>query len=155
MKRTLIAAALIIGLGSTANAQEMISASKALEIVVAIRDMGYRALLEKDSFGDPMITSKASGLNYIIVFHECTDNKDCRSIQLSASFTLLEPTTADVMNEWNNTKRYGRAYLDEDNDPTISFDINMSGAGISKEAFNNSLDIWESLLSDFKGHIKF
>jgi hypothetical protein len=155
MKRILMAAAFAMGLATPVAAQEMINASNALDVVGAVRDLGYRAVLEKDSVDDPMISSKASGLNFVILFYGCTDHQNCQSIQLSTSFTLSEPLPDDAMNRWNSENRYGRAYLDDENDPILRYEINMTGAGISREVFDDNIDIWESLLSDFKEHIDF
>jgi len=155
MKRTILTAALILGLGNTANAQEMINASDALDIVIAVRDLGYRATLEKDSVDDPMISSKASGLNFVVHFYGCTDHRDCQSIELTAGFSVEEASSTEAMNKWNAEIRYGRAYLDAENNPTIRYEINMAGAGISKDVFNSNFDIWETLLSDFKEHINY
>ncbi len=155
MKHTVLTAALVAGLTSPLAAQEMINASNALDVLVAVRDLGYRATLEKDSVDDPMISSKASGLNYVILFYGCTDHQNCQSLQFSSSFDLTDGTTAEAMNAWNNENRYGRAYIDENNDPVIRYEFNMVGVGISKEVFNDNFEIWESLLNDFKIHINF
>ena len=133
----------------------MINASDALDVALAVRELGYKAILEKDSVGDPMISSKMSGLNFVILFYGCTDHLNCQSLQFSSSFDLTEGSSAAAMNEWNVANRYGRAYVDEDNDPIIRYEFNMRGAGISTEVFEDNFAIWDSLPSDFKDHIEW
>ncbi len=134
-------------------AQEMISPKNAIDIAEAIRDLGYRAKLEKDSVGDPMISSNAAGLNYAVFFYSCNDGSGCQSIQLSASFTLNESSDKPDLNEWNRINRYVKAHWAEDGDIVVKFDINMWGPGISTDAFVESLNVWERQLDDFKKHI--
>ena len=155
MKQLPLAAALAMGLASPLAAQEMMNASNALEMLISVRDLGYRATLEQDSLDDPMIVSTSSSHRFIVLFYGCTDNLNCQSIQLSTSFTLSEPLPADAMNQWNSENRYGRAYLDDKNDLILRYEINMTGAGISKEVFDDNFAIWESQLIDFKEHINY
>lgn len=156
MKRIKLAAiCLSLTLGSQTHAQEMINPTDALDIAVAIRDLGYKATLEKDSVGDPIIRSKAAGINFSILFYDCTDNRDCESLQFSAGFNLADGTSTQSMNEWNRAKRYGKAHIDDENDPFLRYDFNFggAGAGISMTTFEENFEIWESLLNDFKEHI--
>ncbi len=156
MKPFVVAAGMTVALiGADAGAQDLINASDALDVAVAVRELGYKATLEKDTIGDPMITSKASGLNFVILFYGCTEHRNCQSLQFSSSFTLNDGTTASAMNKWNNANRYGRAYMTDDGDAVIRYEFNMTGAGISHDVFKDNFDIWESLLNDFKVHIDF
>lgn len=155
MKRALRLTALLTALSTPVGAQELINANDALTILEAVRDLGYRAVLERDTVDDPMITSKAAGLNFVILFYGCKDHLNCTSIQFSSSFTLTDGTDAKAMNAWNVENRYGRAYMDKDGDAIIRYEFNMVGDGISMEVFNDNFEIWESLLNDFKAHIKF
>lgn len=124
-------------------------------IAAALQDFGYKAALEKDGNGDPKIRSGAAGSNFTIYFYGCTNGADCRSIQISAGFDLTDGTTAEVMNEWNARKRYGKAYVDQDGDPWIEMDLNLDYGGITPETFRDDLDLWERLVADFKTHINW
>ncbi len=115
--------------------------------------MGYRASIETDGEGDPIIHSSAAGVNFSIVFYDCTENRDCESIQFSAGFDLSTPTTAATMNEWNRQKRYASAWIDDEGDPYLQYDVTMGGGGLSVDNFKTALDLWEDLLGDFQKHI--
>jgi hypothetical protein len=53
----------------------MLSADDPLGIAIFIRDQGYSATLEKESYGDPMIRSKVAGINYSILFYDCFNER--------------------------------------------------------------------------------
>ncbi len=48
---------------------------------------GYgTAELSKDSVGDPMISGRMAGINYVIFFYGCNDaGKECSSLQFRAA----------------------------------------------------------------------
>lgn len=132
-----------------------IMASDPAGIADALQSFGYKAVLDKDGNGDPKILSGAAGSNFSIYFYGCAEGKDCSSIQISAGFDLTNGTTADVMNDWNSKKRYGKAYVDQDGDPWIEMDINLEYGGITAETFRDNLDLWERLVADFKTQINW
>lgn len=148
-----IATCLSLALPVPALAAEMISPRNAIDIAEMIREKGYKAVLKKDSVGDPMISTRASGLNYIILFYSCDDGNNCGSVQLSVAFTLDGNTARPDLNEWNRQKRYAKAYFDQDGDIVLRYDINMWGEGVSRDSFDESLNVWERLLDEFKEYI--
>ncbi len=156
MKHHLLPAiALAIFMTGAASAEENVRSTDPVGMAVTLRDLGYRATLEKDSVGDPMIVSKAAGLNFIILFYDCTDGQDCRSIQFSSSFTLNDSLSQTALNQWNLEKRYAKAHINDEGEIYLKYDVNMDGGGLSTANFGDTFDIWESLLADFKAHIDF
>lgn len=148
--------ALILALGT---ATPVFAANVQAEYPAAIAELmktfGYRAELTTDDQGDPKIKSSAGGANFSVYFYGCKNGKDCTSIQFSAGFDLTDGTTLEVVNDWNTAKRYGKVYLDSENDPYIEMDINLEFGGIGEETFRDTLDIWDRLVSDFKTHINW
>ncbi len=158
MRRLIIAAfGAYLTLGFSALSQENINPTNPLNIASAIRDLGYKALLEKDSEGDPVVRSKIDGTNFSIFFYDCINGADCESLQFSAGFNLTDGSNLAAMNDWNRRKRYGKAHLDDDNDPFLRYDFNLggSGAGISNVTFEENFLTWEILIRDFKAHINW
>ena len=115
----------------------------------ALLDEGYRAKLGTDPVGDPMITSATAGYDFDIMFYDCTDNTDCRSIQFYAGFTEPDHGTVEDMNAWNAQNRYARAYRDEEGDAILRMDVTMDGDGVGREVFMANLELWNTLMSDF------
>ncbi|MFQ5439551.1 MAG: YbjN domain-containing protein [Paracoccaceae bacterium] len=153
--RFLASLSVAVFLATTANlaAQEMVSPANAIDIAEALRDLGYRAQLKKDSVGDPMISSKAAGLNFSVFYYGCDDGDQCQSVQLSVMFDKEGVDSLPDLNDWNKRKRYAKAHFNDDGNIVLRYDINMSGEGISRASFNEVFDLWERLLNDFKDHI--
>lgn len=154
MRLSIIAPGLMACLCSPVLADSIL-AENPFAIVAKMQEFGYRAEMSTDSTGDPLINSAADGSNFSIYFYGCTAGANCSAIQFSAGFDLTNGTSANSMNDWNTRKRYGKAYIDDNGDPTIEMDFNLAEGGISEENFRDSLGIWERLLGDFKDHISW
>ena len=85
----------------------------------------HPAKLGTDKMGDPMITSGVGGTTFQVFFYNCTNNKDCATVQFHSGYDLKTPVSLDKLNEWNRTKRFGRAFLDAENDPILQMDVDL------------------------------
>src|SRR5688500_1118829 len=96
---------------------QMVRAQDPDSLVRALQSGGYSALLGTDKVGDPMVTSGVGGTTFQIFFYNCTDHSECATVTFHSGYDLTDAVSLERMNEWNRTKRFGRAYLDGDNDP--------------------------------------
>lgn len=133
---------------------ESVDATEPDKLASVIRDLGYRASVEQDDAGDPMIRSSAGGIEFGIVFYGCTDGERCRTLLFQVGYDLESGTTAEVVEAWNEGILFGRAYLDEEADPWLEMPVNLFG-GVSRENFEDTFDWWETILGDFERHIGF
>lgn len=124
------------------------------ELQRLIQKWGYRAELGTDNTGDPKISSAVSGANFSIYFYGCDTQapKRCDSISFSAAFDLDEGLTAAYINEWNRTKRFGNAWIDDEGDPFLNMQVNIDG-GIAEDAIRQNLDWWEIGMSGYLEYI--
>ncbi|MEX0968987.1 MAG: YbjN domain-containing protein [Paracoccaceae bacterium] len=154
MKRlTLISAALTML--ATSVFGQTISAADPQGMVAALQQLGYRATLEQSSNGRPFIESSANGVGYRMWFYSCDDQfNNCRAINLSVGFNLIDGTTPGVVNQWNMSKLVGRAYLDDDFDPWLDFYF-VANAPIQMESFELIVAQWGRSMGQFKEHIDF
>lgn len=129
------------------------SASQPQVLSTYLQDRGYRALLETDSQGDPVIRSSAAGVDFSIYFYGCDGGQNCTTISFSAGFDLIDGTTAEVMNEWNRANRFAYAYIDDEGDPFLNYDVTFADGGLPPATFGSAIDIWDARLSDFLQHI--
>ncbi len=144
-----VAAVLVAGSG----AAETLNATNPWAVMINMQGFGLVATLESDSSGDPKIASRVSDTKFSVYFYGCEDKEDCTSIQFSAGYDLNEGITAERVNEWNLTKRFAKAYVDEEGDPFLEMDLNMDYEGVSLENFEDSLDVWRLLIEDFEDFI--
>jgi hypothetical protein len=148
---TALAAAAVLCLagGSNAAAQEMINKDGMTgpEVAAWLQAAGFKAELTKDKTGDPMIRSAAGGVNFTVLFYDC-DKGRCRALQFSSGFDLSDGLTLAKTNEWNKKYRYLKAYLDDENDPYVEYDVNLN-AGRTMAGLKDDFDIWTDMLGDF------
>jgi len=139
---------------SPASAQS-VRAQDPQSVVTALQGAGYAASLETDKIGDPMITSGVSGTKFQIFFYNCTEHKECATVQFHSGYDLETSPSLEAINEWNRTQRFGRAYLDKVNDPILEMDIDLDDGGISPLLFIDNVEFWTSVLDKFEKHIGY
>lgn len=139
---------------TTPAAGQTVDAAKPETVVTALREAGYRAVLEKDTSGDPLVKSGAAGVDFSVYFYNCTANKACRTVQFYAGF-VKKGVTLDTINKWNSTHRFARGYLDDEKDPRIEMDVDLDHGGVSSALFKANLATWESLLGEYQKAIDF
>lgn len=120
-------------------------------IRLMMMDFGVPAKLSTDGADDPMIESRIDGTSFQVYFYNC--EKTCGAIQFSAGFDLHDGMTETMANRWNRENRFGKVWLDETSDPFIEMDIGVAGDGIGRKNFDDALDTWRIVLSDFRQYI--
>ena len=73
---------------------------------------GYRQLS-----GDPYVRTRASGIDYIVLFFKCKKARrprPCQHIMYMARYKLERPVSFRLMNEWNRRVHFQRGYLVQD-----------------------------------------
>jgi hypothetical protein len=122
-------------------------------LVNIIQDLGYRATLEVDSEGDPMIRSSVGGTQFALVFYGCSEAHDgCQILLFKAGYELNDKVGMDVINQWNATRLFGRAYLDDVSDPWLELVLNMHG-GVTRAQFEKTFEWWETSVGEFEDEI--
>ena len=135
-------------------APNMVRAQDPNTLVSALHAAGYTAKLGTDKVGDPLITSAVSGTTFQIFFYNCKDHKDCATIQFHSGYDLKSAPSLELINEWNRTNRFGRAFLDKENDPILEMDIDLDDGGMSAELFIDNLEFWTSAIDEFEKRIR-
>jgi hypothetical protein len=134
---------------------QMVRAQDPGSVVKALQQGGYAAKLGTDKVGDPMITSGVSGTTFQVFFYNCTDHKNCATVQFHSGYDLKESIGLERINEWNRTQRFGRAYLDKVNDPILEMDVDLDDGGLSHLLFIDNIEFWASVLGKFEQHIGY
>jgi hypothetical protein len=150
----IVAVAASLGLAAPAGAQ-MVRAQDPQSVVQALQGAGYAASLGVDKVGDPMVTSGVSGTTFQIFFYNCTNHRECATVQFHSGYDLTTAPELASMNEWNRKKRFGRAYLDSENDPILEMDVDLDDGGLSPALFIDNIEFWASILGEFERHIGF
>ncbi len=155
MGRTLIVAAIAAALLAAGAAQATPlpdGGATAQEIAGVLQAKGYRAEIGADRQGDPMITSAGEGSEFKILFYGCKTGR-CHSIEFSVAYDLPNGIAMEKINGWNAKKRFGRAFVDEVNDPFLKMDLDLE-RGSTTESVANNLDTWLAVLREFRQYIR-
>jgi Putative bacterial sensory transduction regulator len=126
----------------------MICASSPKTLVKALQNEGYKAKLEKDTDGDPKITSSANGYSFSIYFYGCEKSTKCDSVQFNAGFKPEDDNTASYANAWNTKKRFMQASVNDQKELELRYDVTTAG-GLNKRNFADVVDWWATMLSEF------
>ncbi|HEY4199992.1 MAG TPA: YbjN domain-containing protein [Devosiaceae bacterium] len=150
----ILAGALFAGLATSAYAagDDVLDGSNVDEILSLASSHG-NADLQKQDNGDPKIKGDMNGVSYSIYFMNCTDNKDCEDLNFYSGFLNVKPST-ETINKWNQEKRFGKAYLDEDGDAVVEMDINLEH-GITSDNMDADLDVWGIVLDQYTDEIGY
>lgn len=127
---------------SPAAAQELINGSEPERIETIMKAFGI-ARLETDSEGDPKISGRADGKVYTVYFYGCTDNQNCKSLQFWTYWDQEVPL--DRVNDWNREVRFGKVYIDDEDDLVLEMDVNLVH-GIHERTLEEDADIWMRLI---------
>ena len=121
----------------------------------ALASTGRVAKLGTDAVGDPLITGALNGTSYQLFFYNCTAHKECATVQFHSGYHLAVPVSLETINEWNRSQRFGRAYLDKENDPILEMDVDLDDGGVVPLLFIDNVEFWESILPKFEKHIGY
>ena len=96
------------------------------------------------------IRAESDDTIYTISFLNCDDNNsNCTSVQFRAWWESEGNHTIAAMNQWNRDRRFSSAYLDDRNNATIEFDVNLAGS-VTAVNFDDTIQWWEAVLGQFK-----
>ena len=108
--------------------------------------------LTKDG-DDPYIESNRNGLKFLVLFMNCEENKNCKTLQNNMGFSDAKEVTIERLNQWNKDKRFARAYRDDAGDPVLEMDVDLDFAGIPRENVGETFNTWSSLMDSFREYV--
>ena len=116
-----------------------------------LQGKGYRAELLQGENG-PYIRSGDSGLTFSIFFLNCEAKKNCKTIQFFTGFNDAGEVPLARINEWNKTKRFTRAYIDDEKDPVLEMDVDLE-YGMAEQNFLENLAIWTANIAAYRDFV--
>lgn len=129
---------------------ELVSAKDPSAIKAIVESRGWPATLVSKAGADPYIESNRDGVKFLILFMNCDEGKNCKTLQYYMGFSDAKDLSLDRLNSWNRDKRFARAYRDEEGDPVLEMDIDLDFAGIPRENIGETLNTWSSLMDAFR-----
>lgn len=129
---------------------ELVNAKNPTKIKEILESQGWPATLISKADEDPYIESNRNGLKFLVLFMNCEDNKDCKTLQYYMGFSDAKEVTIEKLNAWNKDKRFARAYRDDAGDPVLEMDVDLDFAGIPRENVGETLNTWASLMDSYR-----
>lgn len=123
------------------------------ELAAILQAEGYKAKLDKDDGGDPLVRTAMGGVNVNVLFYDCTQGR-CGSLQFRVGIDLDKGATAADVGRFNADYRYANAYLDEESDPFLKFDFEVLHTDHAAHVASQ-LGIWEDVLDAFLDEMGF
>lgn len=132
---------------------ELVNAKNPGKIKEIVESQGWPATLISKAGDDPYIESNRNGLKFLVLFMNCEDNKDCKTLQYYMGFSDAKDVTIEKLNSWNKDKRFARAYRDDAGDPVLEMDVDLDFAGIPRENVGETLNTWASLMDSYREYV--
>jgi len=132
---------------------ELVNAKNPATIKAIVESQGWPATIVSKPDEDPYIESNRNGLKFLVLFMNCTDNRNCKTLQYYMGFTDAKNVSLERLNEWNKTKRFARAYRDKEGDPVLEMDVDIDFAGIPRENLGETFNTWASLMDSYRDFI--
>ena len=102
-----------------------------------------------DDDGSPWVRAEIDGVIYTISFLNCDNGQNCGSVQFRAWWNSEGTHTIEQMNQWNRERRFSAAYLDNNNNATIEFDVSLAGGGTAVN-FEDTMQWWQAVIRAFR-----
>lgn len=131
----------------------LVCASAPQTVMAAMEKGQYQPKLTKDGEGDPMIESDQAPYHFDVYFYGCKDHKNCDSLRFEALFEKAPENTPAFVNKWNSKKRFLQAFVRDDGQMAVAFDVATIG-GLNQANFADVLDWWNSQLGELATFFK-
>jgi len=127
-------------LAGPVSAQQMRERITAEQLTGLLRDKGLEGTVNDK--GNVVVQVNGSKIVFFI------------SNQTMQAYFGLRGTTANLnaVNEWNKTKRFGRAYIDNDGDPCVELDYDLEG-GVSDDSIKVWFDTVTAIVKSFRTQV--
>ncbi|HRE60024.1 MAG TPA: YbjN domain-containing protein [Micropepsaceae bacterium] len=122
------------------------------DLVAILRELGLPGSTDTDGNGDPMVVGNIEGINYLVYFQRCNDQKQCFDIRFNASFNFDKRVTLHMMNVFNSRATFGQAYIARDGSVNIDMAATVQG-GVSRQYVKEVIDWWKVTVTQFEQNL--
>ncbi|PQM29454.1 YbjN domain-containing protein [Sphingopyxis lindanitolerans] len=150
---TALGMAAALALSATPAQAELVNAKNPATIKAIIESQGWPATLVTKADADPYIESNRNGIKFLVIFMNCEDHQNCKTMQYYMGFSDAKDVSLDRFNQWNREKRFARGYKDDEGDPVLEMDVDVDFAGIPRENVADSFNTWASLMDSYREFI--
>lgn len=151
--RTMLALGAALAFSAAPAKAELVNARNPAAIKAIVESQGWPATLVTKPDEDPYIESSRNGVKFLVIFMNCEDHKNCKTLQYYMGFNDAKNVSLDRFNQWNKEKRFARGYKDDEGDPVLEMDVDVDFAGIPRENIGETFNTWASLMDSYREFI--
>ena len=122
-------------------------------IQAMLLDYGYDAVVDWSNPDDVVVEGYLNETQFVVILYGCEEWTACTGLEFATGYDFPNGVDPTHLNDWNRDTRFGAAYLDEQNDPVLTMDMNLAIDGIGRENFRDWLGLWHFLVEDFEAHL--
>ena len=123
------------------------------ELEAMLTDKGWAFETSRTTGRDTFLRVSLGAYKGVIVLSDGGSGK-ATDLHLYAGFQTPDTPTPLVINQWNQARRFCRAYVDSEGDPVLEADVDLGG-GVLAEHVVQQLEIFASNVQAFAKHIGF
>lgn len=131
-----------------------ITATNPDTVLQAIRAFGHKPKLQTDEDGTAFLAVERAGVRYYVNFYGCDAPEGCLDLLFTSAFDIEPGLTPQWANDWNINWVAGRADVDANGDPQLSYFVTTAG-GLSEDNFRGVLEVWDLTLDGFMQDIGY
>jgi hypothetical protein len=117
------------------------------DVVSWLQDKGLEAKITTDALDHKIVSTTVNGVRFGVYFFDCQNGK-CGSIQFAAGWPTEGKIDNKQVNEWNRTKRWSRAYLDNSGGIWLEADWDITPGG-TYELLDDEYATWKKTVEAF------
>jgi hypothetical protein len=119
-----------------------------------LQEAGYRAEAFTDPMGVPRLGSATGGLPFEIRFGNRIpgDAEVYADVTFIAALRVQGVLSLDIVNTWNNTKRFARLHLNQDH-LFLDMDVTVLG-GVSVAHLRTQVQLWDRLVQELLHYLR-
>jgi len=151
MTKIKILALSVLLLAAGAAAQSVVTATDATQVTRVLSANDYEFGLDAEDDGTPIVKLQVGdGYNAILFFYDDNPGQPgYESLQLYIGFAVDGKISLATINDWNYNYRFARSYLDDDLDPVLESDLDLSGGVVLENTLLVFLQNFEAALESF------
>jgi hypothetical protein len=119
-------------------------------VMAALQENNMKPRLSTEANGDPEITAMTGAKQFVVVFEDCTEHRNCTSVELQTGWSSGTKEDLAAINAWNMKAMFARAYLDNNGNRGVVMDIPLNRGGEPAVRFRDWLVGWAALVENFR-----
>jgi hypothetical protein len=124
-------------------------------VKAVLEDMGYATRIERQDNNTVLLHNKINGLK-TVTFLALRDGEGdaVDSLQFFLGLSPMDRVGQAAVNQWNQERRFAKAFLDPDGNFSFVMDVLVFGDGVNRAYIESVANLWLSLLNTLFDYLR-